>query len=78
MEKRTLELPHIRIATIAQIHSLKLTGMVIKPTDWQVPTEATLHLPAILVFRNSWAFPIVLIGFHDINNEFSYTLPADI
>jgi hypothetical protein len=36
------------------------------------------HLQALLIFRNSWAFHIVLIGFHDINNEFSYTLPADI
>ncbi len=36
MEKKTLELPHIGITTIAQIHSLKLTTMV-KTGQGQMP-----------------------------------------
>jgi len=78
MEKRTLKLPHIRIANIAQIHSLKLTGMVIKPINGKCERQRLCISPRILIFRNSRALPIVLIGFHYINNEFSYTSPADI
>jgi len=54
MEKRTLKLPHIRIATFAQIHSLKLTGD--KTDQWQVPTVATLHLPRHINFQKWLGF----------------------
>jgi hypothetical protein len=67
------------ITIFAQIHFLKLTTMLRTLTIGSSRGGTQdLRPTAGLIFRNSRAFHIVLIGFHYIDHEFSDTLSTDV